>query len=201
MRVFSYIVAVYSGFAPNPFHGPLTLACCKPKIRLHAQPGDIIVGLTRASLGNRVVYVARLDDKLTFQQYWATPRFRRKRPDMASTQRVKRRGDNIYEHLGSDRYRQLPSEHSRGDAEHVGNKRHDLGGRFVLLSLDFSYFGRDAIRLPDRFSALVAGRGHTCRFPDELVRAVARWQARLPKGVHVAPHRWSDGDGSWKGCS
>jgi hypothetical protein len=201
VRVFSYIVAVDSGFAPNPFHGILTLACCKPKIRLHARTGDIIVGLTGASHGHRVVYVARLDDKLTFPQYWADPRFRRKRPNMASTRRAKRRGDNIYEHLGGDRYHQLPSEHSHGEAEHLGHKKHDLGGRFVLTSRDFSYFGRDAIRLPARFAELVTGRGHKCRFPDALVSAVARWQARLPKGVHSAPRRWTDGDNSWKRCS
>ena len=33
MTVYSYIVAYDSGFAPNPFHGTCTLACCKPTIR------------------------------------------------------------------------------------------------------------------------------------------------------------------------
>jgi len=33
MKVYSYIVAYDSGFAPNPFHGICTLACCKPTIR------------------------------------------------------------------------------------------------------------------------------------------------------------------------
>ena len=32
-RVFSYVVVHDTGFSPNPFHGLLTLACCKPLIR------------------------------------------------------------------------------------------------------------------------------------------------------------------------
>lgn len=200
MRVFSYIVAVDSGFAPNPFHGPLTLACCKPKIRLHAQPGDIIVGLTSASLGNRVVYVAKVAEKLTFQQYWADARFRRKRPDIHSARIVDRCGDNIYEPIGHDRFRQLPSAHSHGDVENPESKAHDLGGKCVLTAREFSYFGSDAILLPEGLEALVVGRAHRCRFPDALVDAVDRWRQRLPKGVQAAPHEWRDGDRSWRKC-
>ena len=40
MRVFSYIVTHDTGYAPNPFHGFLTLACCKPLIRRTAEVGD-----------------------------------------------------------------------------------------------------------------------------------------------------------------
>lgn len=200
MRVYSYIVAVDSGFAPNPFHGPLTLACCKPKIRQHALPGDIIVGLTRASLGNRVVYVAKIDEKLTFQQYWADARFRRKRPNVASTRIVDRCGDNIYEPVGHDRFRQLPSAHSLGDRENPESKAHDLGGQCVLVASEFSYFGSDARPLPKELLDLVVGRAHRCRFPDAFVESVERWRQTLTKGVRAAPHEWRDGDRSWRKC-
>ena len=33
MIVYEYVMTSDSGFAPNPFHGTCTLACCKPKIR------------------------------------------------------------------------------------------------------------------------------------------------------------------------
>ena len=36
MKVFSYVVMSDSGFAPNPFHGTCTLACCKAQIRRSA---------------------------------------------------------------------------------------------------------------------------------------------------------------------
>ena len=48
MRLYSYVVASDSGFAPNPFWRILTLACCKPKMRLTAKPGDLLVGLAGA---------------------------------------------------------------------------------------------------------------------------------------------------------
>ena len=75
MRLFSYVVASDSGFAPNPFWGILTLACCKPRIRLSAEPGDLLVGLTPSGLGNAVMYVARVEGKLTFREVLAQRAF------------------------------------------------------------------------------------------------------------------------------
>lgn len=40
MKLFSYIVTHDAGFAPNPFWGYCTLACCKPAIRRTANVGD-----------------------------------------------------------------------------------------------------------------------------------------------------------------
>ena len=201
MRVYSYVVKFDTGFAPNPFWGALTLACCKPKIRKHAAPGDLIVGLTGAGGGNRVVFVAYINEKLTFNRYWADKRFRATRPDISSSRRAKHHGDNIYEPMSGHRFRQLPSKHSNGEVENEGNRDHDLNGRAVLVAHDFSYFGGDAIRLPKRFADLIVGRAHKCRFPDTFVKAVDRWRQKLPKGVLAAPQLWRDHDTSWKRCS
>lgn len=38
------------GFAPNPFGGLCSLACCKPQIRARAGLGDWIIGLTSTKL-------------------------------------------------------------------------------------------------------------------------------------------------------
>ena len=65
-RVFSYVVAADGGFAPNPFHGYCTLACCEPKVRKAARPGDLIVGLSRRC--ERLVYILRIGEKLPFDQ-------------------------------------------------------------------------------------------------------------------------------------
>src|SRR5688572_6600385 len=97
-RVFSYVVASDGGFAPNPFHDWCTLACCKPKIRKAARPGDLIVGLSPRC--ERLVYILRVDEKLRFEQYWSDARFQQKKP-VWSRDRVARNGDNIYEPNGS----------------------------------------------------------------------------------------------------
>ena len=47
--MFSYVVRYDTGFAPNPFHGLLTLACCKPRIRQSAAVNDILIGLSSRS--------------------------------------------------------------------------------------------------------------------------------------------------------
>ena len=46
MNFYVYVVAKDGGFAPNPFHGVCTLACCKPRIRSRARIGDWVLGLT-----------------------------------------------------------------------------------------------------------------------------------------------------------
>ena len=128
-RVFSYIVVHDSGFSSHPFHGLLTLACCKPLIRKTAAAGDIIVGLSSRS--ERVVYAVQVADVIGFEEYWADPEYEARRPVMNAQQIVYRTGDNIYEPV-SGGYRQLPSFHSNRDgSENPDLKPRDLGGPVV----------------------------------------------------------------------
>lgn len=53
MRLYSYVVKHDTGFAPNPFFGYCTVACCKSEIRLKAEKGHWIVGLTPKAKGIR----------------------------------------------------------------------------------------------------------------------------------------------------
>jgi hypothetical protein len=195
-RVFSYVVVHDTGFAPNPFHGLLTLACCKPLIRRNASVGDIIVGLSSRS--ERVVYAVQVADIVEFEEYWADPRYLARRPKMDSARIVDRTGDNIYEPL-SDSYRQLHSFHSNGDgSENLGLKRTDLGGNHVLVGERFAYWGGTGPSLPEGLAFLAVGRGHRSRFTDEQVDTVARWFTNLPRGVLGAPAQWKAQDESWR---
>ena len=83
MDVFSYVIEHDLGFAPNPFHGVCTLACCKPEIRKKAQVGDLILGMgaVKPKLSGHLCYWMWVDEVLSFDEYWADPRFRRKRPE------------------------------------------------------------------------------------------------------------------------
>ena len=65
MNVYSYILASDTGFAPNPFWGYCTLACCKPIIRRNASVGDWIVGLMPKHLDHRIAYAMKVSEKLT----------------------------------------------------------------------------------------------------------------------------------------
>ena len=162
MRVFMYVLATDKGFAPNPFHGWCTLACCKPAIRRRARPGDWVVAITPRRLGNRVAYAMQVEEALSFEGYWADPRFRRKRPHWtARASLVQKRGDNCYEPIGAGQFRQLRSMHwdHVNDREDGEAKAKDLRGR-VLVGRRFSYFGEGAIpRCP--------GGSPPCGFPPD----------------------------------
>ncbi len=87
MQLYSYVVARDFGFAPNPFFGTCTLATCKPDIRRSAIVGDWIVGTgskTRKRHGN-LVYVMKVAEKMTFNQYWEDRRFQLKKPNLSGS--------------------------------------------------------------------------------------------------------------------
>ncbi|MBI4881384.1 MAG: hypothetical protein HY812_17240 [Planctomycetes bacterium] len=197
-RVFSYVVVQDGGFAPNPFHGWCTLACCKPRIRGAAAPGDVIIGLSRRC--ERIVYVMRVDERLSFEQYWADPRFRAKRPEWESPLARRRRGDNIYRPDGAGGFVQLRSAHwdHKRDQESQSARRRDTGANAVLVSRDFVYFGGQGPVLPRRLQFLRTGRGHRCRFSPEQIAAVHDFFARKERGVLGPPAGWSAEDDSWR---
>jgi hypothetical protein len=197
MTLYSYIVKHDTGFAPNPFFGFCTLACCKPEIRRHARKDDWIVGLTPKAQGNRIVYFMRVDETTDFYGYWDDARFRDKRP--RHDKDVKRRcGDNIYQPLPDGGFRQLPSMHSDGADENPELKKHDLGGTNVLISETFTYFGSMPVTLPPELAELCVGRGHKCRFPESVKADFLRLAGKVGFGVHAPPLKWPNADTSWK---
>ena len=140
MKVYSYIAAYDHGFAPNPFPGVCTIACCKPMIRRSAQPGDLVVGLSNRA--ERVVLVMKVERVLTFKEYWEQPQFVCRRPDMNAADRRNREDDNIYEPTSSSRFRQLPSRHSPPhwtESRKRKEERRDLSGKHVVTARRYVY--------------------------------------------------------------
>ena len=121
MRLFSYKLTHDGGFAPNPFWGALTLATCKPLIRLHKRPGDWIAGFTSAALCDdavgqeRLIYLMQVHRKMPIAQYFRDPEFRNKIPTRNSAQQIERVGDNIYRPKSASArapsdFRQVPND-------------------------------------------------------------------------------------------
>jgi hypothetical protein len=140
------------GFAPNPFHGVCTLAACKPQIRVHAEIGDYVIGTGSRPSGRegQLIYWMRIDEILTFDQYWADPRFRQKRPVMRGSH-VQRYGDNIYHHDGeAEDFRQDNSFHSEPDGTtSVANRARDTGTTDrVLIARKFACWGAVGPKIP-----------------------------------------------------
>ncbi len=198
MRLFSYIVTHDGGFAPNPFWGYCTLTNCKPAIRRAAHVGDWIVGLSSKARGNRLIYAMRVDEILTYEQYYLDSRFAAKIPDYTKGKIVHRCGDNIYKPLPDGKFQQVQSVHSDGPNENPKQKVHDLNGKFVLVSKRFYYFGSRAIELPQGLNELRVGQAHKNRFAPDVIDAFLKFIVIQPEGVNAPPSRWKSSDSSWK---
>lgn len=149
--VYVYAVSYDLGFAPNPFGGLCTLACCKPKIRANAQPEDWIVGMTgvKTKPPLRCVFAMVVSGETTFDEYWINPEYRSRRPVRNGTPK-KYVGDNIYHRESvTSPWLQEDSVHSRQDGTQCPlNTAHDTRINRVLLSDEFIYFGSSAPPMP-----------------------------------------------------
>jgi len=198
MRLYSYKITRDFGFAPNPFHGILTLATCKPGIRKGAEQGDILVGCGSASngLAGHVIFVARVSGKCSFQQYWDDPRFDPKKPFFNGSA-SRSYGDNIYHRTADGEWIQQRSHHSLANGQkNVANLIRDTSADHVLWSTDFVYYGNAAILIPAHLRNIAgedlypATRDYRNSFPAAMIDAVEEWFATLPRNRQGWPGAW-----------
>lgn len=176
MKLSAYIVRHDGGFSPNPFGRVCTLACCKPQIRRYAKQGDIVVGTgaARCGLSGQLIYAMRVEAVLAFEKYWE--RYPSKRPSPRTP--VKKLGDNIWHQDTSGNWCCAP-----GAVHDERHRNRDLYGCNALISTEFYYFGRDAIKIPDRFRCLIAPtQGHKNTYDIHLITRFWDWvTAKAPK--------------------
>lgn len=191
MRFYVYILARDFGFAPNPFHGYCTLATCKPVIRKHAEVGDVVIGVGGAKykLRGRTAYMMQVSEEMTFDDYWADPRFKCKRPDTAGSLKVMY-GDNIYHRESAKHsWQQEDSHHSleRG-RPNKKNIDHDTRVNRILISDNYVYWGASAPKLPTSLSDLNLSRQYLVNHSKETEIALKAWTKRhLGKGYIGEP--------------
>lgn len=150
-HLFTYAVTRDVGFAPNPFHGICTLATCKPAIRKAAIVGDWIMGIGGSKLTpikRHCIYLMRVSEKLTFQEYWNDSRFNSKKP-LRNGSMVQVLGDNIYHKDAEGNWLQEDSHHSNSDGtlNQINLKQDTTHCEHVLISDFFIYFGREATQV------------------------------------------------------
>jgi hypothetical protein len=208
MRLFRYVIPRDFGFAPNPFFGFCTLACCKPEIRRAAQPGDLVVGINGTPPTkrpkqhlDRIVYVMRVTEALSFNDYWSDPRFQKKKPNLRAS-RMYAFGDNIYRVNDDGFWFQADSHHSLPNgAPNDFNIRTDTSSNRVLISNEFAYWGgsgplRSSLEDEVWTNAVFDGgrRAHKCNFDDRTINSLAGWFAALQDRGYVGrPERWVSG--------
>jgi hypothetical protein len=154
VRVFTYVIVGDAGSAPSYDDPFVTLAVCKPKIRIAAEVGDMVLAFTGKTLSpepHAVRWAGVVTEKLTFAEYWRDERFAGKKPNESDTP------DNIYRPTRAGLVQVRNTTHG------PGNVQRDLGGEYVLVFEPAWYFGEARAILPARFGLrMTAGarRGH-----------------------------------------
>ena len=149
-KYFIYIITGDAGFAPNPFYGFCTLANCMPIIRKVAKEGDWIIGLYSQAqkidqnLRGKLVYAMKVQEKMTFSQYWKDKRFLRKKQNTHSAKG--RCGDNMYYKTSNGDWIQKTYEAHNTP----GNRKMDTSVDAVLISKNFFYLGKECVAVLDR---------------------------------------------------
>jgi hypothetical protein len=196
MRLHSYIVEHDMGFAPNPFHGFCTLAACKPRIRRYAKISEYVIGTgtKKRGLQGHLLFVMKISEIITFDDYWKGRRFMRKRSVMNGSF-VQRYGDNIYHRNDqTDDWIQEDSFHSqKGGVPDADNMRVDVGSTdHVLISDWFIYWGGDGPQIPDHFEEFVhKGIGHHCLDDETKIKEFLAWASfQGEPGVRGDPCEW-----------
>jgi hypothetical protein len=127
--IFIYKMVADSGGAPCVFKGVLSLAICKPKIRKSAKKGALIFGFDGKNYQERLIYIARVTDRLAGRAYYQRRKYAR-RPDCI----YRVRGDGPV--LKASARFHVESDQRKKD---VG---FDFRNASVLLSKDFRYLGK-----------------------------------------------------------
>lgn len=198
MNIFSYKLDHDYGLAPNPFGEYCTLAVCKSKIRINKnlQIGDWIVGTGSAKLNNlnHLIYAMRLEEKITFQNYWEDERFQYKKPKLNGSL-VQLYGDNIYHHdQNTNNWIQENAAHSLAGGQL--NPKHlnsDIGGEFVLISKEFYYFGDANFLIPEEYQE-VCSKGRNMmwkKIPEDVKNGFIQWLTEnFSVGIYGDPINW-----------
>ncbi len=176
-RLFSYIVRVDDGAAPNPFHGMCTLTICKPKIRSVAEIGDWVAGVggkkaPSGDLRNCLIYAMKVEAVVPMHDYDARAQeeWPHRVPDVNSLDLATRLGDCIYYDFSGSTASQRPGVHG------PANNETDLGGKNALISRDFYYFGSRAIPLPKELHDICpVTQGHRSDKNEPYVDAFVSW--------------------------
>ena len=132
--------------------------------------GDWIFGTGSANVSfqNYLIFAMKVTEKLTFNGYWEDPRFNTKKPIMNGCSLKKMYGDNIYCHDGKE-WHQADSHHSLKDGKvNTYNLKRDTSVDAVLVSDDFYYFGKSAIKIHSRYVDHIAKKGPGYRCPENI---------------------------------
>jgi hypothetical protein len=198
-KIYSYVLRIDDGAAPNPFWGLCTLTICKPAIRRNAQIGDWVIGTgsknTKLKDGytydfsDSIVYAMKITNKISLSEYdeFCSNHLNNKIPKWKTKDWKLRVGDCIYD------YSKNGDPTIRKGVHNEGDKQRDLGGYNALLSDHFYYFGVEARQLPTELKELIKkNQGHKKIEKSDLIQEFEKWIGQFKKNkLYADPQmRW-----------
>ena len=175
----SYVVAADRGFAPNPYGGVLTLACCKPRIRSAAAIGSWILGTHRKAVNAKAVcFLAQVSEVTDFASYSEDSRFDCKDPSHHAD------GDRIYRRNKNGHLIQIRNRY-HGPNDYA----HDTSTNRILICNNFWYFGSNIVEIPVLFSGklIKIGQGHKNINDDTILHDFIELISEYSKGMSGDP--------------
>jgi hypothetical protein len=198
-KIYSYVLRIDDGAAPNPFWGLCTLTICKPAIRRNAQIGDWVIGTGSKNtklkdsntydFSDSIVYAMKITDKKALSEYdeFCKNNLTNKIPKWKTKDWKLRVGDCIYD------YSTNSEPTIRKGVHNEGNRQSDLGGDNSLLSNHFYYFGVEARPLPIELKELIKkNQGHKKIEKPDLIQEFEKWIEQFEKNkLYADPQmRW-----------
>ena len=180
-RLYTYIVKVDSGLAPNPFWNWCTLAVCTPNHQgASVKPGDWIAGFSSKNTGHKFIYAMEVCERLHMKDYFSDLRFQAKKPQINGSWQQKC-GDNIY-NLDKEKWIALPNSY------HQGLEEKDTRCPYVFVGQRYWYLGDERAVTPSEFLSMIGGRGVRVNHPPELTQQFKIWvQENFNEGVTAMP--------------
>lgn len=203
MAIRGYKLTHDSGFAPNPFHGALTLATCMVKIRSARRPGDWVAGFASKGLVEQarangvaipymgLIYLGKVSEVMPLWKYFEDPRFALKKNRVDSAYEIERAGDNIYFRNAAGNYEQVPNRHHG-----PGDLTHDVSGVNAVICRDFWYLGRKCFVPQGGWDTLLGAqridKARLSSLPEDFVQGVLlHFRARgIKPGINADPCLW-----------
>lgn len=134
----------------------------------------------------------RVTQVLTFDEYWNSADFQRKKPNLRGSKKVAF-GDNIYHKSANGKWLQIDSHHSyKNGVPNNHNIKNDTQTDRLLASNDYAYWGGFGPAIPKLFRNfegfdICARRNHKSLFPVEMVTQFVAWFRSLDAHGFIGP--------------
>lgn len=195
-KIYSYILRIDDGAAPNPFWETCTLTICKPAIRRSANIGDWVIGTgsknTKLKDGKKydfskhLVYAMKITDKKSLKDYneFCKKELSNKIPIWETNDWRLRLGDCIYDYSSNNNDPII----RKGVHKEIHRNR-DIKGINALLSNHFYYFGVESIPFPPELKELIKrNQGHKKIIREDLIQKFENWIFQFEKNkIYAEP--------------